>query len=214
MIIPPHIPYYDEIFAIEGLLVDPVLIFGYQDVLQPESRPPFASEFFDHPDLISWLRARGHHEIATLDHFDERAELRYDMNEPVPEREQERYSTLIDIGCLEHVWDTRVCLENCMRMVKPGGHMLLHTCVNGYYAHGLHVFNPEGLLTAFEVNGFDIRYVQYSRMDGTRIEDPGGLQDAIIWVVARKTRSLGKFVCPQQGKWSTRYRTGFSSLTT
>lgn len=206
MIIPQHIAYFDEIFSMDGFLTDPILTFGYQEILRPERRWPFQSKIFDHPDLSSWLRAHGHRDISTLDLFDDRSELRYDMNEPVPESEHERYATLIDVGCLEHVWDTKVCLENCMRMLKVGGHLLLHTCVNGYYSHGLHVFNPEGLLTALELNGFDLRYVKFCRLDGTQVRDPGGLQDVIIWAVARKTRSLVKFVCPQQGKWSTRYR--------
>lgn len=206
MIVPQHIVYYDEIFPISGFLTDPILIFGYQEVYTPPSGPPFASEFFDYPDLNAWLEARGHLDITTLDLFDERSNLRYDMNDPVPPEEDERYATLIDIGCLEHVFDTRVCLENCMRMVTVGGHLMLHTPVNGYYGHGLHVFHPEAILSALELNGFEVRYMKYCRLDGTEVDDPGGLQDAIIWAVARKTRSLGKFVCPQQGRWSTRYR--------
>ena len=206
MIIPPHIPYYDEIFALPGFLADPILIFGYQDVLPPEPGKGFPSEFFDHPDLNGWLRAHGHRDITTLDHFDDRATLRYDMNRPVPIAEHDAYATLIDIGCLEHVFDSKQCLENCMRMVRVGGALLLHTPVNGYYGHGLHVFHPEGILTALELNGFDLRYVKYCRIDGTEVADPGGLQDAIIWAVAQKQRTLGEFVCPQQGRWSTRYR--------
>ena len=28
----------------------------------------------------------------------------------------------------------------------------------------------------------------------------------LAWIVARKDRAMGqKFVCPQQGKWATRY---------
>ncbi len=206
MIVPQHVRYYDEIFPLPGFLADPILIFGYQDVWMPESGPPFPSEFFNYPDLNGWLHSRGCNEILTLDHFDSRANLQYDMNYPVPVEEHERYGTLIDIGCLEHVFDTRICLENCLRMVRVGGHMMLHTPVNGYYAHGLHVFNPEGILTAYEINGFEIVYVRYSHQDGRALDDPGGFQDSILWVVARKTRSLDKFVCPQQGKWSTRYK--------
>jgi hypothetical protein len=206
MIIQQHIPYYDEIFPLPGFLADPLLIFGYQDVLTPASGPPFSSDFFEYPDLNGWLRAHGHLDVTTLDYFDDRAELRYDMNKPVPEVERDKYGTVIDIGCLEHVFDTRQCLENCMRMVRADGHLLLHCPVNGYYGHGLHVFHPEGILSALELNGFEVRYVKYCLLDGTAVEDPGGLQDAIIWTVAQKKRALDGFICPQQGRWSTRYR--------
>jgi hypothetical protein len=205
MIVHQHIAYYEEIFPIPGFLADPILVFGFQEVGPPPPGRPSASEFFNYPDLNAWLRAHGHRDITTLDHFDDRSDLRYDMNAAVPSNEHERYATLIDIGCLEHVFDTRVCLENCLRMITVGGHLLLHTPVNGYFGHGLHVFHPEAILSALELNGFDLRYVKYCLLDGTPVADPGGLQDAIIWAVARKTRSLETFVCPQQGRWSTRY---------
>ena len=207
MIVPQHIPYYEEILPLPGFLADPILIFGWQDVLAPAPNSPSASDFFAHPDLNSWLRAHGHRDVRTLDHFDDRADFRWDMNRPVPDTAHEAYATLIDIGCLEHVFDTRQCLENCLRMVRVGGHILLHTPVNGYYAHGLHVFNPEAIVGALELNGFELRYTKFCRLDGSAIVDPGGLQDAIIWAVARKTRRLGDFVCPQQSRWQSRYRT-------
>src|ERR1035437_6350889 len=45
-------------------------------------------------------------EVVTLDLFDPRASLRYDMNYPVPQAEHGRYATLIDIGSFEHLFDT------------------------------------------------------------------------------------------------------------
>jgi hypothetical protein len=157
------------------------------------------------PDLVSLVRSRGIGEIEILDLFDRRATLRHDMNSPIPAEHHERYGTLMDIGCLEHVFDTRQCLENGLRMVRTGGHLLLHTCVNGYYRHGLHVFNPEALLDALTRNGFEIVLERYSTRKGGPIADPSKARDVIIWLVARKTRELGEFQPPQQGKWRERY---------
>jgi hypothetical protein len=89
-------------------------------------------------------------------------------------------------------------------MVAPGGHYMLHTPVNGYWAHGFHIFNPECLRGAFELNGFRIIYEKFSTADGIPVPDPSK-GDILTWMVARKEREFDKFVCPQQGKWYTRY---------
>jgi len=150
------------------------------------------------------LRARGN-SVVSLDLFDNRAELRYDMNRPVPESEHKKYGSLIDIGCLEHLFDTAQCLENCIRMVRTGGHYLLHTPVNGYFGHGLHVFNPQGLIDCIEANGFKIVYLKYSTMFGKPISDPSTASNALIWLVGRKEEEVPVFTCPQQKIWSNYY---------
>jgi hypothetical protein len=160
---------------------------------------------FRHPDLIEFLRSRGINEVNVIDLFDPRADKRYDMNEPVPESEHERYGTFIDIGSLEHVFDTRRCIENSLRMVRPGGIYMLMTNVNGVFGHGLHVFSPEALLLALTLNGFEILYHRYCTKDGAPIRDPSRGRDVIIWLVARKSSPLKEFVVPQQGLWEGRY---------
>jgi hypothetical protein len=173
-----------------------------------EVPPPALPKFSDDlrvPDLVVYLRNRGLREIEVLDLFDPRATLRYDMNQPVPESEHERYGTLVDIGCLEHVFDTRQCLENCLRMVRPGGCYFLHTPVKGFFGHGLHALNPEGVLSALDENGFEIIYHRYCAKDGTPLDDPDAAPDVILWLVGRKLRPLGRFEVPQQGKWRGRY---------
>jgi hypothetical protein len=86
-----------------------------------------------------------------------------------------------------------------------GGHYLLHTPVNGYFGHGLHVFNPQGLLDCLSANGFKIVYLKYSTRLGKPLADPSQASDVLIWVVARKERDVPAFVCPQQTMWSDRY---------
>jgi hypothetical protein len=181
-----------------------------------EIPPPPLPKFSDDlrvPDLGTYLHNRGLREIEVLDLFDPRATLRYDMNQPVPESEHERYGTLLDIGCLEHVFDTRQCLENCLRMVRPGGCYFLHTPVKGFFGHGLHALNPEGLLLALEENGFEIVYHRYCAKDGTPLADPDAAADVILWLVGRKRRSVGRFEIPQQGKWRGRYNDESSAST-
>lgn len=157
------------------------------------------------PDLAAILRNHGVRDVEILDHFDSRATLRHDMNLPVPDALEERFGTLIDIGCLEHLFDTKTCMENCMRMVKTGGHYCLHTCVNGYLGHGLHTFNPEALVGALEQNGFEVIYCRYSSDGGAPIDDPAKSANALIWLVAKKLRGLKSFESPAQGLWREKY---------
>jgi hypothetical protein len=236
MILRYHVPFYQEILAMPGLLNDPILSFGLQGIDQdapPGSNPPtqrlrrFLTEKgkvrrvvnlvkrtvkpepkipngFHYASLSDLLKARGC-TVVSLDLFDSRADLQYDMNRPVPETEHQKYGTLLDIGCLEHLFDTAQCLENCMRMVRTGGHYLLHTPVNGYFGHGLHVFNPQGLIDCFTDNGFEIVYLKYSTLFGKPVSDPKKVRNAIIWLVGRKKRDIETFSCPQQKIWSSYY---------
>ena len=179
-------------------------------------------EQFRYPDVTELLRARGIADVTSIDLFDDSADLRYDLNLPVPTTEEERYRTVCDIGSLEHVFDTKQCMENCMRMVSPGGHYFLHTPVRGYYGHGFHTFNPELIVSAFRLNGFDIEYLRYSTDSGMPIDEleqvPAGLPGehfpvlpsrspprCLIWIVGKKTASLEDFQIPQQGLWERQY---------
>jgi hypothetical protein len=199
MVLTGHVPFYKEIFALPNFLRDPILCFGFQ-----EFEKGATLDGNDYVDLNQYFATLGLHGDS-LDLFDPRSELRYDMNDAVPASEHDRYRTLIDIGSLEHVFDTRQCFENCLRMVAPGGHFMLHTPVNGYYAHGFHVFNPAGLLGGLELNGFRVVYNKYSDIAGRPVGDPSVPGDILAWIVARKERPMGRFVCPNQDKWYSRY---------
>ena len=194
-----HAHFYKEIFAIPGFLRGPLICFGFQEFEKGATLD--GKQYVHLGEYFATLGVRA----TSLDLFDPRSELRYDMNLEIPRIEQGRYLTLIDIGSLEHVFDTRQCFENCLRMLAPGGHYLLHTPVNGYYGHGFHVFNPECLRGGLQLNGFHVIYEKYSTLDGTPVADPSLPGDTLTWIVARKERELDQFICPQQQKWYTRY---------
>ena len=232
-----HIRYYEEIFAIPGLLTGPVLIFGYQDISVPNvyfedrkhaarakqsgaagglrywyhriaarlpGHPPVPS-CYRAPDLGEALRLRGVNSVEVLDLFDERASLKLDMNRQVPDRYHGKFRLFIDIGCLEHLFDTRQCLENCLKMVQVGGHYVLHTPVDGHFAHGLHVFNPRAITTALELNGFDLTYTKFTTPRGRTVHKLGTGKDTIMWLVARKVADVENFQIPQQTYWEGYY---------
>lgn len=195
-ILKKHIPRWREVLATPGVISECMLTFGYQDIMGTGLPADYASA-----DLRPILLASGAGSVTTLDYFDKRADLIHDMNLPVPSMEHERYTTLLDIGSLEHVFDTRQCIENCLRMVAVGGIYFLHTPVKGYFAHGLHTFNPEGLLGSLDLNNFEILSVRYTTDAGKVIRGPEYGENVIIWIVAKKLAPLETFVIPQQSIW-------------
>lgn len=230
-----HIPYYQEILSCKGFLQDPILVFGYQDCLMAQRAPvlsrgarwarlwltawrsglPGALKCrpirnipapFNCPTLQDILHAYGGKNVQTLDAFDARADIRHDMNLPLGEGFSERYRTIIDIGSLEHVFDTRQCLANLFKMLKVGGHILLHVPCNGYCDHGFHTFSPACITGALECNGFAIQYLKFSSRDGFELADPAISANSLLWVVAQKNAELTEFVVPQQKGWTNLYK--------
>jgi hypothetical protein len=199
MILQSHVLFYEEILSIPHFLESPALLFGVQDI---EENVKIKGSHAD--DLIKLLEKWGI-EAYSLDLFDSRASFRHDMNLPLDDNMHGRFRTLIDIGSLEHVFDTKQCIENALRLVKLGGHYLVHTPVNGYYAHGFHVFNPGALVGALEMNGFRILYQKYSREDGVPVQDPAEGGDILMWLVGVKESEVADFKCPQQDGWSLVY---------
>jgi hypothetical protein len=222
-IIAQHVPIYQEILALPDVVGDPVLSWGVTKIKIPDffrkpwtklsirekliklhhsmlhNLPWTVSNEFDHPDLGALLRARGVQTVDVLDWYDSRANLQLDMNQPIPAELHNRYGMFIDIGCLEHVFDTRQCIENCMRTVAPGGHYILCTPVSGYVGHGFHTFDPKGLGLAMTLNGFELVYQRYTTREGKILERPKG--DTLIWIVARKLTAMREFKVPQQDYW-------------
>ena len=234
-----HIPWYEEVFQIDGVLSDPTVLFGVQPIwidpiyfvsvgealatrqlrkkvirhakdvalkvagrMPPSIRVPAAYKV---AGLTELLFARGVTEIDVLDLFDPRADLPIDMNKPIEAELHERYATLIDVGSIEHVFDTRQCMENCLRMVRPRGFYVLVAPVKGWFAHGLHTFHPEALTNAVKLNGYEIVYERYSDLRGQALDNPGAGENVLLWMVARKSRSMSEFVIPQQSNWVEYY---------
>jgi len=229
-IIAQYVPICGEILALPGVVAGPVLCWGVTDINIPEFfRKPWRDltirqkliklhhtllhnlpwalpEEFGQPDLVALLRARGVQPIDVLDWFDKRANLRFDMNEPAAAEFHNRYGLFIDIGCLEHVFDTSQCIENCMRMVAPGGYYVLCTPVSGWVGHGFHTFDARGLGLALTLNGFEVVYRRYTSREGRILEQPKG--DTLIWMVARKVAAMSEFKIPQQDyRWAEMFGT-------
>ena len=73
----------------------------------------------------------------------------HDLNLPVPPELHERYDLIIDGGTLEHVFHVPIAMENCMKMTKTGGHVVIITNINNLVGHGFYHFSPDFFFRAF-----------------------------------------------------------------
>ena len=81
----------------------------------------------------------------------------HDMNTRLPDEVKEQYTTVLDGGSLEHVFNFPIAIRNCMEMVSVGGHYLGITPANNLMGHGFYQFSPELYFSVFtRANGFDL----------------------------------------------------------
>src|SRR5215213_9006831 len=87
----------------------------------------------------------------------EGAEFVHDLNQPLPDNLKQRFDVVFDGGTLEHVFNFPQALKNCMEMVKPGGHFMMHTPGNNWWGHGFYQASPELFYRALSPeNGFEM----------------------------------------------------------
>ena len=105
--------------------------------------------------LLMYLGARDVHSFDVSAY--EGATHLHDMNRQLPVRVQEQYTTVLDGGSLEHVFNFPTAIRNCMEMVKVGGHYLGITPANNFMGHGFYQFSPEVFFSVFtRENGFEL----------------------------------------------------------
>jgi len=174
---------------------------------EPESctyRTGFAKISFCEP----LLRLLGAQEIVSFDSSAaEKATYVHDFNYPLGEEFSDRFSMVLDSGTLEHIFNFPVAIANCMKMVRPGGHLLINTPANGQCGHGLYQFCPDLFYRVLTPeNGFVVRSMVTT--DGTGktawkgVSDPNGvpgcrvmIQDPIadMLIIAQKTATVPLF---------------------
>jgi hypothetical protein len=88
----------------------------------------------------------------------EQATIVHDLNFPTPANLHEKFDVVIDGGTLEHVFHVPVAMENCMKITKTGGHIVIITNTNNLVGHGFYQFSPELFYRIFSSeNGFEVK---------------------------------------------------------
>jgi hypothetical protein len=169
-----------------------------------EENPEFADDF---------LRQLG---AGTLDAFDasdyEHADHTHDFNEPIDPCHHQQYTTVLDGGSLEHVFNFPIAIRNCMEMIAEGGHFLGITPANNFFGHGFYQFSPELYFQIFQAgNGFRIQQMLlFEDLPGApwfEVSNPQDLRrrvtlvnqrPAYLFVIAQRTAIQPIFQSPPQ----------------
>ena len=168
-----------------------------------------------------FLEFLGAEEVLALDNSDyEGAAIVTDLNAPIAETLQNRFSVVVDGGCLEHIFNFPQAIRNCMEMLRVGGHFLGITPANNFCGHGFYQFSPELYFRVFsETNGFALRAILTKEKNTWFVvDDPdrfGGrveLQNnrpTFLFVLAKKIANQEPFLQPPQQsdyalKWEAR----------
>jgi hypothetical protein len=179
-----------------------------------------------------FFNALGGQTVESLDYSDyENADLIYDLNKPLPDSLNNRYTVVFDGGTLEHVFNFPVAIKNCMDMVRVGGHFISITPCNNQCGHGLYQFSPELFYSIFsETHGFMVK-VMYLAVDITdderewyEVANPQIVKSRVVFknssptylmVVARKEFDFKGELNPYQSDyneiWTTKKEEGAPS---
>jgi SAM-dependent methyltransferase len=172
----------------------------------PVEKIEFADQYCE-----SLLKILGANIAESIDYSDyEKATYIHDMNRPVDAGLKNKFSVVLDSGTLEHIFDYKCAVKNCMEMIKTGGHFIGITPVNNLMGHGFYQFTPELFYAVFsKQNGFEMvkMLIGTATSDGNienwyEVADPAVIKERLhlvnnkptyIYFVAKKIDSVEVF---------------------
>jgi hypothetical protein len=165
-----------------------------------------------------FLHALGAEEVQSIDASSyEGASIIHDMNAPLPQALRNKFTTVIECGSLEHIFNFPTAIKNCMDLVAIGGHLLCLTPANNWLGHGFYQFSPELFYRLMnEPNGFSIEFLVLTEIHpGARwyqVADPAVVRRNVelrnstptfLMLRARKVKDMGSsLVIPQQAVYA------------
>jgi len=116
-------------------------------------RPDYVHEAYCESLLTGYFGAT---RVDSIDNSDfENATIIHDMNQPLPPEHQGRYDTVLDLGCIEHVYNAPQALWNASALLRPGGQVIHVLPANNYCGHGFWQFSPELFFSLYAgANGY------------------------------------------------------------
>ncbi|CAN5403989.1 hypothetical protein BH20ACI2_BH20ACI2_09120 [soil metagenome] len=172
----------------------------------------------------AFLRALGAKNIVSFDASTyENASVVHDFNAPISDGFKNRFSTVLDGGTLEHIFNFPTAIRNCMEMVAEGGHFLAITPTNNHSGHGFYQFSPELFFRIFsEQNGFELQHLiifeETTNSPWYDVADPQTVKERValaneyptmLLIIARKIRTAEIFgTMPQQSDYLTVWNAG------
>jgi SAM-dependent methyltransferase len=137
-------------YAAQGKGLGRVATMGRQSLEVPELVARFGHhcEEFLSKELAATL-------VDSYDYSDyEGATHIVDMNKPIIQ--EGHYDTVIDCGCLEHVYNAPQALKNVSQLCKIGGQIIHVLPANNFCGHGFWQFSPELFFSLYaNANGYN-----------------------------------------------------------
>jgi hypothetical protein len=102
------------------------------------------------------LTSFGSTSADSIDNSDyEGANIISDLNRPINSIYFENFDTIIDGGCIEHIFDVPTAILNIAKMVTVGGQIIHALPANNFCGHGFWQFSPELFFSLYSnKNGF------------------------------------------------------------
>jgi hypothetical protein len=128
----------------------------------------------------------------------------HNMNEPLTHNLIDKFDTVFDGGCLEHIYNAPQALKNCSLFCKPGGQILHVLPANNWCGHGFWQFSPELFFSLYsKENGYEGTQVFMADLSNTKqwfqVKQPTNGQRANIrcttelYVLVRTVLKSGDF---------------------
>ena len=129
--------------------------------------PAYRNDAYCEALLTGYFGATDVHSIDNSGY--EKATHIHNMNESIPQDLRSKYDTVIDGGCLEHIYTAPQALRNCSQFVKPGGQILHMLPANNFCGHGFWQFSPELFFSLYSMeNGYEETEVFLADLANTR----------------------------------------------
>ena len=113
----------------------------------------------------------------------EGASIIHSLNESI--KTDKQFTAIMDFGCLEHVFNFPVAIDNLINLCEINGHILHYLPANNCCGHGFYQFSPELFFSLYtEKRGFA----------NTQVFFVEWLEDPSIWYEIKSPIQLGKRV--------------------
>jgi hypothetical protein len=132
-----------------------------------KTKPDYHNEVYCENLLTEYFGASS---VESIDNSAyENASIIHDMNAQVPSSLTGRFNTIIDGGCLEHIFNIPQALKNCSIICKEGGQIIHILPANNYCGHGFWQFSPELFFSLYSAeNGYDQTEVFMADLSNTK----------------------------------------------
>jgi len=92
--------------------------------------------------------------VADLSQY-EGADYVINLNNNINQNYEQQFDVIFDIGTLEHIFDISTALESIIKMLKPGGRIIIIAPSSNSIDHGFYQFSPTLFYDLFSCNGFE-----------------------------------------------------------